>query len=134
MGREKRSTHRKTIDYLLLHPEIFGIDKKELLASSSEQNLFLRGKTYGKLDIIYFLRPFSKGVVIVEYKSNGTTSLRAKGKNQVERAVNHYRDAGISATGYLLEGELPMINTGNGNGCKEKKYSVTKIDPPKRVK
>jgi len=136
MGREKRSTHKKTVDYLLLHPEIFGIDKKELFTSSSEQNLFSRGKTYGKPDIVYTLRPFIKGVVIVEYKSNGKTSLRSKGKSQIEKAVNHYRDVGIPAIGYLLEGELPMINTGNGNGNghKEKKYAVTKIDPPKRIK
>jgi len=136
MGREKGSTHRKTIEYLLLHPEIFGIEKRELFTSSPEQNLFSRGKTYGKPDIVYFLRPSSRGVVVVEYKSNGTTSLRSKGKIQIERAVNHYRDFGIPAVGYLLEGELPMINTGNGNGNghKEKKYVVTKIDPPKRIK
>ncbi|MFH1365245.1 MAG: hypothetical protein ABIH28_01525 [archaeon] len=134
MGRENRSSHRKTIDYLLLHPEIFGIDKKNLFTSSSEQNLFSRGKTYGKPDIVYVLRPSSRGVVIVEYKSNGKTSLRSKGKSQIEKAVNHYRDIGIFVIGYLLEGELPMINAGNGNGHKEKKYVLTKIDPPKRVK
>ena len=132
MSREKRNNHGKTIDYLLLHPEIFGIAKKELFISSSEQNLFSRGKTYGKPDIVYFLRPLSKGVVVVEYKSDGTTSLRSKGKIQVERAINHYRDAGVSAIGYLLGGELSMVNT--GNGYKERKYVITKIDPPKRIK
>jgi hypothetical protein len=134
MGREKRSTHRKTIDYLLFHPEIFGIEKKEIFTSNAEQNLFLRGKTYAKPDIVYFLRPFSRGVVVVEYKSNGKNSLRNKGKIQLERAINHYMDAGISAIGYLLEGELPAINTGNGNGFKEKKYTVTKINPTPRIK
>jgi hypothetical protein len=132
MGREKGSNHGKTIEYLLLHPELFGITKRELFSSSSEQNLFSRGKQYGKTDIVYFLRPLSKGVIVVEYKSNGANSLISKGKIQIERAINHYRDFGIPAIGYLVEGKILMNKNGNGNR-KAKKYTVTKVNPIKRI-
>jgi len=140
MVRESRSAHKKTLDYLLFHPEIFGIEKREIFTSSSEQVLFHRGKPYGRVDLVYFLRPIERGTIVVEYKSTSSYPLRKKGKIRVERAVHHFRDGGIPSIGYLIEGELPFLN-GTTNGTKpgehngyEKKYCITRINPVQRFK
>ena len=87
----KRSTHRKALEKMALHPEILGI--KEAVSSVIEKNLFHRRKTLAQPDVIFECK--GGDVHIVEYKSNGNGELLRRAQQQIERAVfwyGKYRD------------------------------------------
>ncbi|MBU1136593.1 MAG: hypothetical protein ABIG37_01500 [Nanoarchaeota archaeon] len=104
MAKEERSLHRRALEVLRLHPEIIGLQKKEVLTSSVEVALFKRGSFYTSVDLIYWLK--SRKVVIVEYKSNGEKNLKERGEGQLEKSVDFYqKEICVPAEGRLITGD-----------------------------
>jgi len=127
-----KKPHKRALDYLSTHPDLFFLEKRDISAVCSELKIFSRGRQYGEIDLVYFLYPAEKGVVVVEYKSTHSTNSRSRGKVQVERAMNHYLRGGIPVKGYLLEGIVPFVNGHAQNRKREKKYCTTQVIIPQK--
>ncbi|MBU2104277.1 MAG: hypothetical protein KKF67_00670 [Nanoarchaeota archaeon] len=102
----KKSAHQKALELLGRKPEIIGIPRRYILASSIEQVIYPRGRP-SQLDLVFLVKFPNEGLkaIIIEYKSNGRPVNERRGKIQLETAVNFYnKKLGIPAEGRFIPG------------------------------
>ena len=113
----KSNKHLLALQYLAKHPEIIGLDRKNVLTAAIEQTLFQGGKFICDVDLVYMTR--GPKALIIEYKANGHDKrLVERGNSQLERAVDHYQKfLGIPAEGRLITGNsYPILLNVKRNG------------------
>lgn len=90
MGKANRSKHSEQLTDRALHPDIVGINKKNLVFIAREGLLLSDGKLIGEPDLVFL--DISDGLTILEHKVNNSPANYQRAREQLLRARRRFED------------------------------------------